>query len=265
MDSARRHFEKWEGLGNDFVIVEATPSIDEVRALCDRRRGVGGDGVLVVTPARGGEPARMVVFNADGSRPEMCGNGLRCAAAYLVARGAPRDLVVMTDAGPRRCVVRGDGADVSVEVEMGAARFEEPLVKGFEERAVTFARASVGNPHAITFDQVSPRDHERLGREIEAAVPGGVNVELVTPTADGLRVVVWERGVGFTLACGTGACAVAAVACATGRAQFGEEVRVELPGGPLSIRVERPPSEGARETGPILMTGPARKVFEGAR
>ena len=157
-------FEKWEGLGNDFVLLDtaslrraghgAPPDEAIVRALCDRHRGVGADGVLLVELGAAAPPV-MVVLNADGSRPEMCGNGLRCVAAYAAERTGAADasLVVRTDAGERRCVVRRIGAsEYSARVAMGAARIGRTLTIAVAGRSVGFLEVSVGNPHAVSFD-----------------------------------------------------------------------------------------------------------------
>jgi diaminopimelate epimerase len=248
-------FVKYEGLGNDFVLVEeAAWSTSGLAApqVCDRHFGVGADGVLVVGPGRSeGSVGSMVVLNADGSRPEMCGNGLRCVALALASRlGIQGVLVIDTDSGPKTCVV--DGALVSVE--MGLARLGGPVTVEVAGRSVTLERASLGNPHAVTFD---PLPFEELAPRlaVHEAFPGGANVEFVRDTGEALEVRVWERGAGPTLACGTGACAVAAVACAVGRRRAGEEQVVRLPGGELRVLV--------REDGSVRMTGPARSVFSG--
>lgn len=252
-------FEKWEGLGNDFVLVEDEPSLDDVRRLCDRRLGVGADGVLWVQRA----PApRMVVFNADGSRPEMCGNGLRCVAAYLASEVGRHELVVQTDAGPRACRVdRGaPGAVATVRVDMGSARFGAEARLHDEERDLRFASVDMGNPHAVTFEPCDEAAYRRVGSALERQTPGGVNVEFVRSQPGRLQVVVWERGVGFTQACGTGACAVAAAACRAGLAAFGRPITVGLPGGDLEIEVAQG-DDGS--SGAIQMSGPARAVFQG--
>lgn len=253
-------FEKWEGLGNDFVLVEGpAPDPDEVRALCDRRRGVGADGVLSVDLDEDGRP-RMVVQNADGSRPEMCGNGLRCVAAWLAERGriAPDTWTeIATDAGLRAVRVGGEGGVFSVSVRMGEATFQEDLALPSEPGA-RFRCASMGNPHAVRFGAFDERDLARLGPVASTLPPGGTNVELVRGEGQRLEVLVWERGVGPTQACGTGACAVAAVACRDGRAPFDAPIEVVLPGGPLLVSV-------ARGTFEVTMTGPARRAFVGRR
>jgi diaminopimelate epimerase len=260
--SRRLRFEKWEGLGNDFIVVAAEASLDldvaAVQRICDRRRGVGGDGVLVVDRPRGSLP-RMVVRNADGSRPEMCGNGLRCVAAWLLPQGG--ELTVETDAGERRCAVESSPAGFQVSVGMGAARFGEVLEIEVAGQRHRFATVDVGNPHAVTFEEHEEVAIERIGPVVAALPPSGYNVEFCRVTGgaahpDRIDVIVWERGVGRTLACGTGACAVAAEACRAGRARWGEAITVGLPGGDLSIVVQ----EGARA---ISMRGPARRTFTG--
>ncbi|MBL8740966.1 MAG: diaminopimelate epimerase [Myxococcales bacterium] len=259
-----RAFEKWEGLGNDFVIVEVAGEHEwldhaRVRSICDRRRGVGADGVLFVERAPAGSVThgRMTVFNADGSRPEMCGNGLRCVAAYLARESTSSVLDIVTDDGVKRCSIERDTETADVEVEMGHASIDPE--QSFQLAGAThrFLRVATGNPHAITFERYQRADIERIGPLVEQAIPGGANVEFAVVDVDGIDVVVWERGVGFTLACGTGACAVAAAACFTGRARFGEPIRVTLPGGPLAITV-------AQGSLAMRMRGPARRVFTGS-
>ena len=254
----RVRFEKWEGLGNNFVLLrDPGVTLDDatVRRLCDRRFGVGANGVLLVEVA-GGAP-RMIVRNADGSRPEMCGNGLRCVAGHLSRGGR---LVVATDAGERACDVHPGGDDaVDVLVDMGVARRGEDLIAAFGGREHRFSTIDMGNPHAVTFAEHDDALVDSLGPAVAVLPPGGTNVELCreNPGADArIDVVVWERGVGRTLACGTGACAVAAVACDTGRARFDAPITVVLPGGALEITV-------AAGTRAVRMRGPARRVFSG--
>jgi diaminopimelate epimerase len=255
-------FEKWEGLGNDFIVVDsasfpAEAGSELVRKICDRRTGIGADGVLVIDRSGGG--IRMIVRNADGSRPEMCGNGLRCVVGHLVLgdERAHGEIVVRTDAGERRCVVdRVSSDEIVAEVEMGRARFDGSIRARFEDREHTFASVNMGNPHAITFERYDRATLEAVAPIIERLPTGGTNVEFVTRDEDGFSALVWERGVGFTQACGTGACAVAAEACRLGLAPFDTWQRVRLPGGPLSIRV----SPNTFET---HMRGPARRVFVG--
>ncbi|HEU4411886.1 MAG TPA: diaminopimelate epimerase [Polyangiaceae bacterium] len=256
----RLAFEKYEGLGNDFVLVDVrgggpAPGPAEARQLCDRRRGVGADGVLLVGPGRSaGASASMIVYNADGSRPEMCGNGLRCVAHY-VAGSAPASLVVDTDAGARGCEIEGG----EVRVEMGWGRLKPSAVElEAAGQKVRLREVDVGNPHAVVFGPYDRSLFERLGPAL-ATHPhfaAGANVEFVREGAGGeLEVLVWERGVGPTEACGTGACAVAVAACAEGLRRRGEALRVRLPGGALEVRV------GANAR--LSMRGPARRAFRG--
>lgn len=268
------HFSKYQGLGNDFLVVEQgafPPVTAELAAqLCDRHFGIGGDGVLEVSFSQRGPAMR--VINADGSVPEMCGNGLRCVALYLVERGlvGTHAFDVDTDAGPHAVRVSRTSGGASVAVQMRPASLDagEVLrdVRGsFVEQpfdvdgtALHLTAVSMGNPHLVTFDAVHG-EAVRLGPRIErdARLRAGANVGFAALRDDGsLSLTVWERGVGFTLACGTGACAAAVAAVETKRAARGVPVTVHLPGGPLEIRVGAPGQ-------PIAMTGPARKVFEG--
>jgi diaminopimelate epimerase len=254
-------FWKYHGLGNDFVVVEACELMSAERAvrLCDRRRGVGADGVLSVLPPRAGGAAYMHIYNSDGSVPEMCGNGARCVVRHLAERrGLGGELVLETDAGPKRCIVhRGaGGAFESVSIEMGPARYigEEAFELGGER--LLGHRVSMGNPHAVFFGEASRARASALGPLVERAVAGGVNAGFAQPREGGLDLVVWERGAGLTEACGTGACAAAVAARKAGILPPGAAVEVRLPGGPLRIAVD------ADLTG-VLMRGPAELVFEG--
>jgi diaminopimelate epimerase len=256
-------FEKWEGIGNDFVLLETDAELgpELIQRLCDRHRGIGADGILLISRTEGGEH-RMIVRNADASRPEMCGNGLRCVAGFLASKASTDalELSVATDAGDKRCVVRRAGPDTyEVSVDMGHARLGEPLEVRVDGTLHRFTTVDVGNPHAITFAPYEDSDLDRIGPVVATTPPAGTNVELCRMTTSGgrpsIEVIVWERGVGRTEACGTGACAVAAAACEEGRVPFGEPVQVVLPGGPLEITVD---AERA-----LRMKGPARRVFRG--
>jgi diaminopimelate epimerase len=258
-------FEKYEGLGNDFIVVTAADDDDvtpaRAVALCDRRFGVGGDGVLLVLPPRTeGADARMRVLNADGSVPEMCGNGLRCVAlAVARARGLRGGVVrVETDAGPRACVVTDGEGEGIVTVDMGTVRVVGERTVDVDGERVVVTTADAGNPHAVIFGSASRADVDRLGSRIAVHpdFPRGTNVEFAR-MADGgaVDLIVWERGVGVTLACGTGACATAAVACAKGLAPVGVPLAIRLPGGRLDVTID---AEGR-----ATMRGPARRVFAG--
>ncbi|HQY63085.1 MAG: diaminopimelate epimerase [Myxococcales bacterium] len=264
---ASLRFSKYEGLGNDFLVVEsAEPSCldDRVPALCDRRRGVGADGVLLVLPPfTPGSAGRMRVVNADGSSPEMCGNGLRCVALHL-RRTRPdlgAEFVVDTDAGPKACATTWTPArpgDAEVLVDMGRVAILEETTVDALGRAFSLVLADAGNPHAVHLGAL-PRDEVAIFGPALAThprFPKGTNVEFVDLAAAArASVVVWERGVGLTLACGTGACAVAAVLAARGLAPHDQELTIELSGGPLHVRVAR--------DGRVTMRGPARLTFEG--
>ncbi len=257
-------FWKYQGLGNDFIVVEGRELMDPGRAvrLCDRRLGIGGDGVLSILPARGQGAAYMHIYNSDGSVPEMCGNGIRCVARHLAERrGLSGEVLIETDAGPRQCRIHRDPSGIveAVSVDMGTARVEgeqEFAVGGERLRAL---RISMGNPHAVLFDEPTVTRAQRVGPIIEKMVPGGVNVgfaRLRPSAASGaLDLVVWERGAGLTDACGTGACAAVVAALRTGRVASNDPIEVKLPGGTLLITV----APDLR----VEMRGPALRVFEG--
>jgi diaminopimelate epimerase len=255
-------FWKYQGLGNDFIVVEAAGLMDAARAarLCDRRRGVGADGVLSVLPPRTpGAAASMHIYNSDGSVAVMCGNGIRCVARHLAERrGLEGDLVIDTDGGPKRCLVhRGPRGEVeAVSVEMGPARWqgEEDFAPAGER--LRAQRVSMGNPHAVFFGASSRERAERLGPLVERAVPGGVNAGFAAVRDGGIDLVVWERGAGLTDACGTGACAAAVAAVKQGLLPAGPPIEVRLPGGALQVAV-------AADLVGVTMRGPAERAFEG--
>src|SRR5512138_1802731 len=230
------------------------------RRICDRRRGIGADGVVtILPPATPGAAATMHIYNSDGSVAEMCGNAIRCVAADLAARrGLEGAIRIDTAAGTKTCTLhRGaDGAVLAVSVEMGPARVEgeERFRVGSETLRAT--RVSMGNPHAVLFDEPSRERAGAVGPAIERAVPGGVNVGLARPGPTGIDLVVWERGAGLTDACGTGACAAAVAALRAGAVKAGAPVEVRLPGGALQITV-------SPDLARVTMRGPAERVFEG--
>ncbi len=254
-------FSKWHGLGNDFVLVEGPPvGPDRARRICDRRLGIGADGVVAVLPPRTpGAAAAMHITNSDGSVAEMCGNAIRCLARHLAeARGLDGAIRIDTDAWTKTCTLhRTPSGEVdSVSVEMGPARLEgeEDFRVGGETLHAT--RVSMGNPHAVIFDAPSRERAGAVGPAIERAVAGGVNVGFARPAGGGLDLVVWERGAGLTEACGTGACAAAVAAVRRGDARAGVPVAVRLPGGALEITVSPDLSR-------VQMRGPAERVYEG--
>lgn len=247
-------FVKMEGLGNDFVVLEGPlqPEPDQIAAWCDRRRGVGADGVLVVGRIDSGR-VRMEYWNADGGRAEMCGNGLRCVARNAHDRGwvEGRSFTVQTDLGDYPVKVRKTGR---VRAMLGTAiPPEQPVlaVAGAEVRPM-----SMGNPHAVLLvENTTEAPVKTLGPVIEVAeqFPDRTNVEFVAVTGrDRIEVRTWERGVGETLACGTGAGAAAVVAYREGLTD--SAMTVGLLGGDLEIEIDG-------DT--VWMEGPTTVVFEG--
>ena len=256
-------FTKMEGLGNDYIYVSCLekrpPDLPGLaRRLSDRHFGVGGDGLICILPGRTGDFA-MEMYNADGSRGAMCGNGIRCLGKYVYDKGLTRKtcLTIDTDAGPRELELRVRGGRAEgATVDMGRARVERQVELEAGGRVWRVRPVEVGNPHAVIFcgaPAAVPR--EAVGPLLERAAPfpEGANVELVRVGGEGeLSLRVWERGSGITLACGTGACA--AFAAARREGLCGAKVRVRLPGGELEAE-----QRGER----VLLTGPACAVFEG--
>jgi diaminopimelate epimerase len=236
------HLTKHHGLGNDFLVLlggEATPAM--ARALCDRRTGIGADGLLWGAPTTDGADVTMVLYNADGSRAEMSGNGIRCLA-QAVAAGRDADLRIATDAGLRRVEVRQDGPGrIQARVDMGAVT--KATVPPIDLGAKDLAGASVGNPHVVAlYPDVASRDAAADGF---AQTDRNVEFVVVGP-GDEVRMRVVERGVGETQACGTGACAAAWAAHGWGL--VGDRVTVRMPGGDADVEL----GETVHLTGPAV-------------
>ena len=295
-------FSKWTGLGNDFILLEpgqnlnngtdagagfGTEFTQRVIKLCDRRFGIGADGVVIVTPmdsegclvmdgvASGAGPAsksqangtdfEMRIFNADGSEAAMCGNATRCVAKYIRSRGLAKspDTKVFnlhTKSGLVKPALLDDGR---VCVDMGDPRnFLGTIKLTADSYDFTAETVSMGNPHAVIFvDDIEKIQLENWGRVLDCdkQFPDRCNIEFaqVLPSGQGtptqIRMRVWERGCGVTMACGTGSCATLVAAQRTGR--VGVEADIILDGGTLHIKHEN--------DGPVLMTGPAQEVFQG--
>jgi diaminopimelate epimerase len=253
---------KCQGTGNDFVLFDnrASRRCDHAamaRALCDRRFGVGADGLLVLVAASSPDAdCGMRIFNADGSEAEMCGNGIRCAALYLArADGADGPRAFETAAG----IVRTEPGAVkdTVRVEMGVPTHRPPTAFDLAGTTMEFARVAIGNPHAVVFvdEPLETFDLERLAARLarEGADSGGINVEVARVEGAAIAMRVSERGVGETWACGTGAVAAAVAAIASGRAA--SPVEIVTKGGSTTV------NWGGEGTTAFL-TGPARLVFD---
>lgn len=257
-------FTKMHGLGNDYLYVygEVPEDIESIcRKMSDRHFGAGSDGMIFISPSEKAD-FKMRIFNADGSEAKMCGNGIRCAGKYLYDKGYTSDIYlrIETLAGIKDIKLYTDeGKVVSVLVNMGkvSAGKMSSLYAGTVK--YEYIPVDAGNPHAVIFvPDAGTAPIETAGPLIEKNIlfPGGVNAEFATVNPDGsIRMRVWERGSGITMACGTGACAVAAAAAKLGYVKFGCPVSVILDGGILMIEVER--------DGTVLMSGPAETVYEG--
>lgn len=279
-------FTKMHGLGNDFIIVEdldVAIELDsaQVIALCDRNRGIGADGIMLVRPAEFAEADFSWWFrNADGTIAEMCGNGIRCFAKYVADHGLvdsdATSVTIETLAGVRSVDLfrTPDGLVSQVKVDMGVPILEPgripTLMRGDSDtspvvetvldvagESVNVSCVSMGNPHAVTFvTEVATAPVSNRGPAIEthASFPNKTNVEFVQVIDRGhIGLRVWERGCGETLACGTGACAAVVASVLAGRTD--ERVDVDLPGGTLRIEWN--------DRDRVFMSGPATEVFTG--
>ena len=262
-------FEKWQGCGNDFIIINSinTEKIDDAEKiikLCDRHFGIGADGVIYVLPSEVAD-VRMRIFNADGSEPEMCGNGIRCFTRYLLGNKSD-SLTVETGAGVltvqlENNLVTVDMGEPILAAEKIPVNFDkekviaEPLEVGGETFKITCV--SLGNPHCVIFvDDLSKINLEKIGSKFEnhKIFPRRTNTEFAEVISrNELKMRVWERGSGITLACGTGTCATVVAANLNNLAD--RSATVHLDGGDLKI--------DWHENNHVYMTGAAEKVFDG--
>jgi diaminopimelate epimerase len=254
-------FVKASACGNDFLLIDvslapvAEPIHGFTKRICDRHHGVGADGVEWMAPHSSAD-IEIRLINADGSEAEISGNGTRCVAAYVCSEQEKQTLRIQTGAGLKTCVLvsRSDG-DYEFEIEMGAAVVETEVKIKTRDREVHGISVSMGNPHYVVFVPELMEDWQAHAAEIQdsSRFTQGVNVEFVTvDTKHDLRARFVERGVGETQSSGTGSCAAAAAALATGRAE--SPVKVHAPGGTQIVR---------KEGNNIFLRGPARLVCRG--
>ncbi|MEH2115020.1 diaminopimelate epimerase [Nostoc sp.] len=279
-------FTKYHGLGNDFILIDNRSSSlpvltpEQAIELCDRHFGIGADGVIFALPGENGTDYTMRIFNSDGSEPEMCGNGIRCLAGFLAdlekletGQEISQTSItyrIHTLAGVMIPQILPDG---QVKVDMGLPRLlagEIPTTLApAEEKVISLPLevagqtwdvtcVSMGNPHCITFvEDVAAIELETIGPKFEhhPVFPQRINTEFIQVVRrDYLKMRVWERGAGITLACGTGACASLVAGVLTGKCD--RTATIELPGGPLQI-------EWSEVDQRVYMTGPAERVFTG--
>lgn len=276
-------FTKVQGAGNDFILVENTARKRDwspvAVAMCDRHFGIGADGLLLLLPSDIAD-FKMRIFNADGSESDACGNGLRCMVKYFINRGlnnpTSQEILVETRAGIRKAEI---SKTAKIQIGMGQPGFDREDIPvtpepgrgdlidiksmisypvSIDGQELQLSLVSMGNPHAVYFCQQSVADFplSRLGPEVEKhrIFPLGVNFE-VARVLDRQRIEarVWERGVGETLACGSGACAITVAGQKHG--YIGQEVAIDLPGGTLEVEWD--------EAGEVFLSGPSEIVFSG--
>jgi diaminopimelate epimerase len=271
-------FWKYHGIGNDFILIDGINNKVEIdnercKLMCNRNFGIGADGVLFLLPGKGADVA-MRVINSDGSEAEMCGNGIRCLAkhAYDFKQVNKDEFTVNTQAGIKTAkVFLDDGKVTTVKVDMGAPILDGrtiPLDYDGEFIDQQFAMEgynikgnaiSMGNPHFITFTNLSDNEIDKLGPTLESHpfFPKRTNVEFCKIKEGNIYIRVYERGAEWTLACGTGACAAATAAALNGLVPFNEPIDVRLPGGWLKITVDKDLSH-------VHMEGPAVLIYEGS-
>ena len=272
-------FTKWQGCGNDFVLVDdRSESIKDTaelsRKMCDRHYGIGADGLIIIRPSDKAD-TRMRIYNTDGSEAEMCGNGIRCFARWVYELGLVpgEEFTVETGAGilvPK--IIKENGRITGVRVDMGQPVLDAEKIptKGFGTGRVVdktievlgetyhVTCVSMGNPHCVVlWDDLSTLDIEKLGPAFEnhPAFPNRVNTEFVSVRdKNHVRMRVWERGAAVTMACGTGACATLTACVLNDRTE--RKAEIELDGGKLFI-------EWSEKDNHIYMTGPAEEVYKG--
>ncbi len=266
-DNGGVHATKHEGAGNDFLVVLDPDdsfrfTVAQVRLLADRRRGIGADGIIRVGPGRDGADLSMQLHNADGGEAEMSGNGIRCLAQAAVDAGLvrPPRFTVATAGGLRTISYEAGPTPgwATASVDMGPARLGPDQPQEFDDRRAR--TVDVGNPHLVLLGpDTASVDIAEMGPKLQSAFSGGINVEWITPMSDDqgalLDFRVWERGVGETLACGTGSVAAAAAARSWAIIDDDASVRVRNPGGTLEVTLG---SDG--ET--TFLAGPVRKVAD---
>ena len=258
------HFTKMHGLGNDYLYVygQVPENIEELSIkLSERHFGAGSDGMIYISPSEVAD-FKMRIFNADGSEAKMCGNGIRCVGKYVYDKGYTdkKHLKIETLSGIKTLNLQVlNGKVKTVSVGMGKAIVSENLTLDVEGEKVTCTPVSMGNPHAVNFvEDIEKAPLRSIGPKLEhhSAFPEGVNAEFVQVIDNStLRMRVWERGSGVTMACGTGACASVAAAIKLGYCSFDNEIAVVLDGGTLKITISSDYS--------VTMTGPAEMIYEG--
>ena len=257
-------FTKMQGLGNDYLYVygEVPENIVDLSVrLSDRHFGAGSDGMIYISPSDKAD-FMMRIFNADGSEAKMCGNGIRCVGKYVYDKGytSKKELKIDTQSGIKYLTLVTDENNKvkEVTVDMGKGVFEDEKTLNVSGEELKYIPVSMGNPHAVFFtDDINKVALDTIGPLIEhhEVFPGGVNAEFVEVIFENeIRMRVWERGSGITMACGTGACASVCACIKKGFCKYNDEICVRLDGGDLYIKVT--------EDNTVYMRGPAVTVYD---
>ena len=255
-------FTKMQGLGNDYLYIygEVPENVKEIAVkYSDRHFGIGSDGLIFISPSEVAD-FKMRIFNADGSEAKMCGNGIRCVGKYVYEKGYTdkTELTIETLSGIKTLnLIVVYGKVKSVSVDMGKTVIQDEITLTAADRTFTAVPVSVGNPHIVVFvNDVESFPIEKYGKILEKhpQFPDGVNVEFAEVKDGYIRMRVWERGSGITLACGTGACATVSAAVKKGLVKENEFITVKLDGGELKIKYTDEK---------VVMTGSAEFIAEG--
>ncbi len=278
------NFDKYQGLGNDFVLLDGEnalyfqpPRPEIIQAICDRRFGIGGDGILLALPPETGGAVKMHYYNADGSFAETCFNGLRCVALHAVRSGRARPdaaFLIESPTGLVKAVVDSKKGEASIELDgpnFDPSKIPVNAEKEIVEGRLAFAfgplqgtALSIGNPHFVVWRDLTSLSElksqsDQIGGMVEKShhFPRSTNFELASVRSSSLvEMAVWERGVGPTLACGSGAAATVCAGVKSGRLEPGRPIRVRMPGGELTVEVEADFSR-------VRVAGGAKFVFNG--
>lgn len=249
-------FWKYQGLGNDFILIEQDIGSKHISDICDRKYGIGADGIIILKENIHNKP-QMIIYNSDGSRAEICGNGLRCLLLHLYKKWYKKQWEINTDCGKKNGEIIDiiNENEITSKVSIGNFDFspqnipinsDEPIINQditFQNKTLNFTAVSVGNPHIVTFDKVTSDEIETLSPIIgnHALFPEKINIGWAQwdQKEKTIKLTVWERGAGFTLACGSGASAALIAAYKKDYVEINQKIIVKQKGGDLIVWIDR--------------------------